>query len=83
LNDLLTRVFSFCRIFTPAILKDRRNRTWKIAEAVEKYGYTQRVIAGHLAIYYSYISQILSENINSKDLPRYPPKHERSLIDTS
>jgi transposase len=41
--------------------KDRRKRDRTIAEAVEKYGYTQRSIAEHLDMHYSYISQILSE----------------------
>jgi len=48
------------KIFPPAILKDKKKRNWKIAEAVEKYGYTQRSIAEHLEMHYSYISQIIS-----------------------
>jgi REP element-mobilizing transposase RayT len=48
------------KIFSTAILKDRQKRNRKIAEAVEKYGYTQRAIAGHLDMHYSYISQIVS-----------------------
>jgi REP element-mobilizing transposase RayT len=48
------------KLFPPAVLGDRQKRNRKIAEAVEKYGYTQRAIAQHLEMHYSYISQILS-----------------------
>ncbi len=49
------------KIFSAKVLKDRLKRDRKIAEAVEKHGYTQRAIAKHLDMHYSYISQILSE----------------------
>ena len=49
------------KIFSARVLKDKHKRDLKIAEAVEKYGYTQRAIAKHLEMHYSYISQILSE----------------------
>jgi hypothetical protein len=48
------------KVFSSRIVKDRQKRDRKIAEAVEKYGYTQRAIAKHLDMHYSYISQILS-----------------------
>jgi hypothetical protein len=48
------------KIFSARVLKDRQKRDIKIAEAVEKYGYTQRAIAKQLNMHYSYISQILS-----------------------
>ncbi len=48
------------KIFSSAVVKDRQKRNRKIAEAVEKYGYTQRSIACHLEMHYSYVSQILS-----------------------
>lgn len=47
------------KIFAPRILQDRQKRDRKIAEAVEQYGYTQRAIARHLGMHYSYISLIL------------------------
>ena len=47
------------KLFSQHILQDRQKRDRKIAEAVEKYGYTQRAIAGHLGMHYSYISLIL------------------------
>jgi REP-associated tyrosine transposase len=48
------------QIFSARVLDDRQKRNLKIAEAVEKHGYTQRAIAEHLDMHYSYISQILS-----------------------
>jgi hypothetical protein len=48
------------KIFAPAILKDRQKRNRKIAEAVEKHGYTQRAIAAHLGMHFTYISQIMN-----------------------
>ncbi len=47
------------KMFTSRILQDRQKRNRKISEAVEKYGYTQRAIARHLGMHYSYISLIL------------------------
>ncbi len=48
------------KIFPPRVLEDKAKRNRKIEEAVEKYGYTQRSIASHLDMHYSYVSQILS-----------------------
>ena len=48
------------KIFSAGVQKDNVKRDGKIAEAVEKYGYSQRAIADHLATHYSYIRQIMS-----------------------
>lgn len=47
------------KIFTGSMLDDKRKRDRKIAEAIEKYGYTQRSIADHLGVHFTYISRIL------------------------
>jgi alkanesulfonate monooxygenase SsuD/methylene tetrahydromethanopterin reductase-like flavin-dependent oxidoreductase (luciferase family) len=49
------------RIFSPAVLKDKGKRNRKIAEAVERYGYTQRAIADHLGMHFTYVSQLLKK----------------------
>ena len=50
------------KLFPASVMKDSEKRNRKIAEAVEKYGYTQRAIAQHLEMHVSYISQLLSKN---------------------
>jgi len=47
------------RIFSQTILNDKRKRDKKIAQAVEKYVYTQRSIADHLGAHATYVSRIL------------------------
>ena len=47
------------KIFTRGILADKRKRDRKIAETIEKYGYTQRSIADQLGVHFTYISRIL------------------------
>jgi REP element-mobilizing transposase RayT len=47
------------KMFTEQISADKRKRNRKIAEAVEKYGYTQRSIADHLGVHATYVSRIL------------------------
>jgi putative transposase len=47
------------KIFTAGILRDKRKRDRKIAEAIEKHGYTQRSIADHLGVHFTYVSRIL------------------------
>jgi putative transposase len=47
------------KIFNGSILDDKRKRDRKIAEAIEKYGYTQRAIADHLGVHFTYVSRIL------------------------
>jgi hypothetical protein len=57
------------KIFSQAVLKDKQKRSRKIAEAVEKYGYTQRAIADHLGMHFTYVSQLKkNRNINITDL---------------
>ena len=47
------------KIFKQGILADKRKRDKKIAEAIEKHGYTQRSIADHLGLHFTYVSRIL------------------------
>lgn len=47
------------KLFSQSILDDKRKRDRKIAEAIEKYGYTQRSIADHLGVHPTYVSRIL------------------------
>ncbi len=54
------------KLFSSAMRKDKQKRNRKIVEAVEKYGYTQRAIAQHLDMHYSYISQIMSRSAKHK-----------------
>ncbi len=49
------------KIFTESILRDKRKRDRKIAEAIEKHGYTQRSVANHLGMHFTYVSRILRE----------------------
>ena len=49
------------KIFTESILIDKRMRDRKIGEAIEKHGYTQRSIADHLGVHFTYVSRILRE----------------------
>ena len=48
------------KIFKEGILKDRAKRDRAIREAVERYGYTQRAVADHLGMHFTYVSRILS-----------------------
>jgi len=48
------------KLFSESILKDTRKRDKKVNEAVEKYGYTQRAVADHLGMHFTYVSQIIS-----------------------
>jgi REP element-mobilizing transposase RayT len=48
-------------VFTPYVLKDKKNRNKKITEAVENYGYTQREVADYLGMYFTSISRIMRE----------------------
>jgi REP element-mobilizing transposase RayT len=52
------------KIFSDAVIADKRKRNKKIAEAIEKYGYTQRAIADHLDVHFTYISRILGGRTN-------------------
>ena len=44
---------------------DKQKRNQKIAEAIEKYGYTQRVIADYLGFHFTYVSRILQRQAKS------------------
>lgn len=52
------------KIFNERILADKRKRDRKIAEAVEKHGYTQRSIADHIGVHATYVSRILCGHYN-------------------
>src|SRR3989304_6243544 len=48
------------KLFSESILEDTRKRDKKVNEAGEKYGYTQRAVADHLGMHFTYVSQIIS-----------------------
>ena len=56
------------KIFTDSILRDKHKRDRKIAEAVEKHGYTQRSIADHLGVHFTYVSRILRKRVQSNNI---------------
>jgi len=47
------------KIFQESILKDRKKRDRKMAEAVEKHGYRQSEIARHLGLHTSTVSNLV------------------------
>jgi REP element-mobilizing transposase RayT len=47
------------RLFPERVQKDKKVRDLKIAEAVQRYGYTQRAIADYLHIHFTYVSQLM------------------------
>ena len=47
------------KIFNESILRDRKKRDRKMAEAVERYAYRQSEIARHLGLHVSTVSNIL------------------------
>ncbi|MDH4162204.1 MAG: hypothetical protein OEW15_05880 [Nitrospirota bacterium] len=47
------------KLFPEKVLNDKQKRNRKIAEAIEKYGYTQRAVADHLEMHFTYVSQIM------------------------
>jgi len=49
------------KIFNKSVLDDKRKRDKKIADAVEKYGYTQRAIADYLGVHFTYVSRLLRD----------------------
>ena len=49
------------KIFNKSVLDEKRKRDKKIAEAVEKYGYTQRAIADYLGVHFTYVSRLLRD----------------------
>jgi putative transposase len=50
---------SLDKIFPKNVILDKRKRDKKIIDAVQKYGYTQQQIAGHLNMHYSTISNLV------------------------
>ncbi len=46
--------------FPEKVLNDKQKRNRKIAEAIEKYGYTQRAVADFLGMHFTYVSQIMN-----------------------
>lgn len=51
------------KLLSESIIADRRKRDKKIVDAVEKYGYTQRAIADHIGMHFTYVSQIIKRSI--------------------
>lgn len=49
------------KLFTEKVVRDKQKRDRKIAEAVEKYLYSQREIAGHLGLHYTSVSRIINK----------------------
>ncbi|MGC1455064.1 MAG: transposase [Nitrospirota bacterium] len=56
------------KIFAEGILRDKRKRDKMIAEAVEKHGYAQRLIADHLGVHFTYVSSILRKKQKSQTI---------------
>lgn len=51
------------KLLSESIIMNKRKRDKKIAEAVEKHGYTQRAIADHLGMHFTYVSQIVKRSM--------------------
>ncbi len=49
------------KIFTAKVVRDKLKRDRKIAEAIEKYLYSQREIAAHLGLHYTSVSRIMND----------------------
>jgi len=49
------------KLFTDTVVRDKHKRDRKIAEAVEKYLYSQREIAAHLGLHYTSVSRIIND----------------------
>lgn len=47
------------KILEGSIFSDRAKQDRRIREAVEKFGYTQRAVADHLGMHFTYVSRIL------------------------
>ncbi|MDA8423198.1 MAG: hypothetical protein M0Z89_07665 [Nitrospiraceae bacterium] len=60
-------VWSRARLFLKTIRTCRpegqTKRNKKIAEAVEKYGYTRRAIADHCEMHFTHVRQIMNKEI--------------------
>ena len=53
------------QIFKESFINDKQKRNQKIAEAIQKYGYTQRAIADFLGFHFTYVSRILHRQTKS------------------
>ncbi len=51
------------KLFPESIIMNKRKRDKKITEAVEKHGYTQKAIANHLGMHFTYVSQIVKRSM--------------------
>lgn len=51
---------SLDKIFPESTIENKRKRDKAMAEAVEKYGYTQRAVAKHLGMHFTTVSQIIN-----------------------
>ena len=51
------------KLLSESIIMNKRKRDKKIAEAAEKHGYTQRAIADHLGMHFTYVSQIVKRSM--------------------
>ena len=60
------------KLFSPRILRDRQKRDRMIAVAVERHGFTQRSIARHLGLHYSYSSIILRDRAQTETFNTRP-----------
>ncbi len=49
------------KLFPERVQNDMQKRNRKIAEAIEKYGYTQRAVADHLGMHFTYVCQIMKK----------------------
>lgn len=49
------------RIFSQGFSRDRRRRAEKVAEAVERHGYTQREVADYLGLHFTSVSRIMNQ----------------------
>jgi REP-associated tyrosine transposase len=49
------------KIFTEKVLRTKGTRNRKIAEAVERHGYTQREVADHLGLYFTSVSRLMKQ----------------------
>ena len=54
-------------LFKERIVKEKRTRNRKIAEATERHGYSQREVADYLKMHYSTISRIIKNETTSKN----------------
>ena len=64
---------------TTAVQRDKGKRNRKIAEVIEKYGYTQRALEDHLGMHVTYISQVM----NRSECKQYRPDPQRSDAETA